>query len=654
MSRSLGTLTLDLIAKTGGFEAGMDKAARVADKKTREMQRHAEARAKAIENAFVGIAGKLAIGLSAGAFAGFIKGGIDAADNINDLSQKIGVSVEALAGYKLAAEQSGTSLEGIGTAAKILNKNLADNDPLLKQLGINATDANGAMIQLADLFASMPDGAQKTAIAMQLMGKSGTDMIPMLNGGGAALRGMLEQGQKIYPITKQMAEQADKFNDQLAILKTQAEGAGISLANSLLPGMNDILTKWNDAITLSRQHGGFIGLVMGGINPTGDNAENLRKIREQIAQTEKDLKGMKPGTAFNTETQQKLERLKAIKKTLLEIQKREADALGAPYADYKVAQTPNPAKPITSATGTAAAPKLDVLMTGPAKQYQDYQKSLNADFEEANRAVLRGLDEEFQAGLQAAEDYKQRLESLVSGTTLAKTEQLRGNIDFLDQAFFDGKIGAQQYEEAVAQALGSVPEVATDAQQTFLDLNTVANDAARGMADSFVNFLFDPVQQDMDDMVRDFIKSIAKMIVQAEALALVRQGLSAMGFTATFAKGGAFDQSGLQAFASGGVVNKPTFFKFASGGSFKSGVMGEAGPEAILPLKRGSDGKLGVTTTGSGSSGTVVNITVNQNGTDSKESSNGSGNAMQLAKKLKGVVMEVIVTEKRPGGLLYA
>jgi len=66
-----------------------------------------------------------------------------------------------------------------------------------------------------------------------------------------------------------------------------------------------------------------------------------------------------------------------------------------------------------------------------------------------------------------------------------------------------------------------------------------------------------------------------------------------------FAKGGAFD-GGVQAFAKGGaftngIYSDPTIFKFAKGGSF--GVMGEAGPEAVMPLKRGSDGSLGVRVT---------------------------------------------------------
>jgi phage-related minor tail protein len=59
------------------------------------------------------------------------------------------------------------------------------------------------------------------------------------------------------------------------------------------------------------------------------------------------------------------------------------------------------------------------------------------------------------------------------------------------------------------------------------------------------------------------------------------------------AKGASF-ANGIAKFASGGIVSSPTLFKFADGGTTKTGLMGEAGPEAIMPLKRGADGKLGV------------------------------------------------------------
>lgn len=71
-----------------------------------------------------------------------------------------------------------------------------------------------------------------------------------------------------------------------------------------------------------------------------------------------------------------------------------------------------------------------------------------------------------------------------------------------------------------------------------------------------------------------------------------------------FSKGGAFNRGAVHAFADGGVVNKPTAFSMRNG----MGVMGERGPEAIMPLTRGSDGSLGVRMHGSG--GVVINFHV--------------------------------------------
>jgi hypothetical protein len=67
---------------------------------------------------------------------------------------------------------------------------------------------------------------------------------------------------------------------------------------------------------------------------------------------------------------------------------------------------------------------------------------------------------------------------------------------------------------------------------------------------------------------------------------------------AGMAANGATFANGIAKFASGGIVSSPTLFKFADGGTTRTGLMGEAGPEAIMPLKRGADGSLGVQANG--------------------------------------------------------
>lgn len=99
------------------------------------------------------------------------------------------------------------------------------------------------------------------------------------------------------------------------------------------------------------------------------------------------------------------------------------------------------------------------------------------------------------------------------------------------------------------------------------------------------------------------------------------------------AMGGAFDSTGkITAFALGGVVDSTT--PFSSGG--KMGVLGEAGPEAIMPLSRGSDGKLGIKSAGGGGD-VIINTTVNvdQNGARSQTNTDSSDAA---AKQLASMV----------------
>lgn len=187
------------------------------------------------------MAGTLAGALTVTAFAGWINGSIDAADKLSELSQKTGTSVEDLAGLAHAAEQNGTSLESVAQAGKKLTASLVDKPELFAKMGVTATDSTGAMVQLADIFAGMPDGVEKTALAVKLMGKSGEEMIPFMNQGSESLRGFIDEGKKLNPVTAEFAQQAQDFNDNLDKMKMQMTGVGTTLASVLLPSFNDFI-----------------------------------------------------------------------------------------------------------------------------------------------------------------------------------------------------------------------------------------------------------------------------------------------------------------------------------------------------------------------------------------------------------------------------
>lgn len=194
-----------------------------------------------------GALGGLTAALSVGGLVAFAKSTIDAADNINDLSQRIGIGVRDLATWQLAAEQSGTSLESVARGVKALSKNLVENGDAFRAAGITATDANGALVQLADIFAAMPDGIEKTTLAVELFGKAGMDMIPLLNQGS---KGLAETQAKAAAYAEKLAElapKADAFNDALAELGLTGKSVAIDALLPLVEGLTGLVAFFKDA-----------------------------------------------------------------------------------------------------------------------------------------------------------------------------------------------------------------------------------------------------------------------------------------------------------------------------------------------------------------------------------------------------------------------
>jgi len=112
------------------------------------------------------------------------------------------------------------------------------------------------------------------------------------------------------------------------------------------------------------------------------------------------------------------------------------------------------------------------------------------------------------------------------------------------------------------------------------------------------------------------------------------------------ANGMAFAKNKIVPYAKGGIVNKPTLFQYANGGTGRFGLMGEAGAEAILPLRRGANGKLGVE-----ASGTTSNVVVNVDASGSSVQGD-QPNAKALGQAIGTAVQAELVKQKRPGGLL--
>jgi hypothetical protein len=233
----IGALRVNLGLDSAEFQSGMKGA-----------QSDTEKFASALKTGFAAAAAAAAAGLAAVSVA--VRQNLNSFDELSKTSQKIGIPVEELSKLKYAADLSGVSMEGMQTAVGKLSKNMVAASggtgkmaETFKALGINIKNSDGSLrsssvilTELSDRFASMPDGAQKTALAMQLLGKSGADLIPMLNGGSDALGGLLNEAKMFgLEVSTETARMAEAVNDNFARVSYAISGLGVQLTATLAP-----------------------------------------------------------------------------------------------------------------------------------------------------------------------------------------------------------------------------------------------------------------------------------------------------------------------------------------------------------------------------------------------------------------------------------
>jgi len=202
-------------------------------------------------------------------------------DEFYDLSQRTGIAVETLSSFKLAADKSGTSIGGFATGMKGLSRAMfeaagggKEAQEAFKSVGVSATDSSGklrpldqVMLDVADRFASMADGAEKNALAMKLFGKAGMDLIPMLNLGRKGLEENVEQMKRFGSVTLEEARAGDAFNDAMTDLQAATGGLTRTIGNALIPAMTSLAAKASEIIAKvsawAREHPLLIKVVSG-------------------------------------------------------------------------------------------------------------------------------------------------------------------------------------------------------------------------------------------------------------------------------------------------------------------------------------------------------------------------------------------------------
>ena len=271
------------------------------------------------------------------------------------------------------------------------------------------------------------------------------------------------------------------------------------------------------------------------------------------------------------------------------------------------------------------------------KTIQDGTKKFANKDTEAAGAKLREEIAATKAEMKALADAEKAVlaEAMrIWDDTRTKQENYASTLERLDELVVMGAISWDEWGRAVEQADEGMKDL-TDSGTTFA---SEMNNAVTGWASDFSSTLNDLLwsgEATFDKLLKSFAQMVTQMVIQS---AVVKPLLSSFGFS--FAKGGVFSGGRVQAFARGGVVDSPTVFPMANG----MGLMGEAGPEAVMPLERDSAGRLGVRAQGGGS-GVIVNIYNNTNSQVRVEESEDPGSVKTL-----DVIVDEIMSEKLVSG----
>ena len=288
-STSLGRLYVDLLMKTGGFETDAGRAAKIAEKRAREIDRAFSQGMRSAGKSIAGF-GVALIGISSAAeiaMAGVRSffGAINNADKIAELSTRLGISTETMSALGYAAGQTGSDLDQLGSAIPKLSKQIAEAadssseaGKLFAALGIDVKDANGnlrdvedVLPEVSDLFKTLKNDTLEQTLAMRLFGKSGAEMLEFLNLGSDGLAEMSDKAAGLgIIISGETAAAADKFNDQLADLQAAGNGLATQLAAGLLPAM----TELTEGVTEFVADGSNAALVADGISIAFETMSN--------------------------------------------------------------------------------------------------------------------------------------------------------------------------------------------------------------------------------------------------------------------------------------------------------------------------------------------------------------------------------------------
>ncbi|MEA3912621.1 phage tail tape measure protein [Enterobacter hormaechei] len=763
-SKSLGTLTIDLIAKVGGFVSGMDKAERSSAKWRKQVESDVKAAGAAL--ATIGVAAATAAVSASAAGIALLKSTSDQITETDRWAKSLRMSTQDLFAWQFAAEKAGITGDQMADIFKdigdkigdaVLNKSGEAVDAL-DALGLSAeklskTTPEKQLLAISDALSKVKTNAEKTTI-LESLGNDLSRLLPLFDNNNAKLNQFIQLA-KDYGV----APDEKSINDLLKVsevfqdLELQAKGLKVEIASGLAKvdltpiqkGLDDLKLVFTDPAVLeglAKLVGGVAELVgwMGklasesanflshiteipdrakaggwanynfqtGLNDKaqallGDLSAITGPQKTKNNNNDEDYKGGPNGkqtadagakkleNAFKATEQSYLRQIALIdttgKKTaeVTEQQKLQFDIADGKLEGLNATQRQRLEQLATEVDRLNAVKKANEDNLKVAEYVANLQR------ENANNAATLNAD---IVGAGMGDKTRDRMRE-----RLAVEREFNEKRADLQLRYLTGEIKNQgeydrytgELEKAQAERLGNYESYYQQIDQLDADWVTGARDGLANWVDDATNYssqaasvmqsAMSGITSNIVDMLNDneaswkdwsvsVLKSIQTVLVNmaiANAVSSIGSlfsfGAAAGGSTPSGsyasaaagvklnAKGGVYESADLSKF-SNSIVNSPTMFAFAKG----AGLMGEAGPEAIMPLTRAADGSLGVRALDSGQGqggGLSVSIgDINFNSQTQQPASQGIASA--AGRQLTDAILRTVNDEvSRPGTPLW-
>jgi hypothetical protein len=658
----------------------------------------------------------------------FGKNLINIADEMDELSEKTGVAVEDLAAFKGIAEVEGISIEEMAGFLRKLSTAIVETatgskelKAVFKTLGIDVRDSSGnlknsgqVLKDISNRFSVMKDGAEKSAIAVKIFGKSGSEIIPFLN------KGATELTRLSSAIDSDFAARAGVFNDTIAEMSVNTQNFLSSGIKDLLPALQEASQGlyigsrnskvMSDAAVALGEAVRVVVVLFNSFNVAVQSvADVLGTTFFAAARIVRDV-WMGTATAIVDVTRATWSAVTGDFSEAYKILQGLGEKSKKGFVDHMAEQGVAGEEFVKRFFGrfndaykaNEETLKNSVLFGKGFKQsLEDTKPKLNkrevvTDLSEIARArtIERDRVQEFiqqqklenEQRKQAIGDYKlgslellkvveaRKLdaEALRHGKTM--TEAQRAELKLATEAIKEqrNEIIELEYSQRRTFETGAREYFRTyvnDATDTAKNVKQVFGTAFSSMEDALVTFIKTGklnFRNFADAVISDIIRITVRQAVLAPIIGAVSSAFagaaSSSASTSQVGSGtySSFQNSGSYQFADGGIMTSRgavPLRKYAGGGVANTPQMALFGegtkPEAYVPLPDGRS--IPVTVKGGNDGGVNVSMTVNiQGGKESSSVEASKQTGKELGNMIKQSVLSVIVEQQRPGGILYA